>query len=600
MRKPCLQMERDHMRNLGLFILLLTWALPARAAVYFDSDFEACAVGTGNDFPCDGWADHSEFINEPNHNKLEASMEFALTGTKSVKATWCCPNGGIDSPLLDRYYAKTDNIFVRFAVRVTPGFVTSTNNSTKMFRYTSTDGYPVLSIGRYSGKYSFACEGCYARGTYIFVTSIPMSTTSWDQIESEFTMNTPGQSNGIHRIWINGVLVMEELNQQQRGPTPTSVNGQGLITRSTRQFDAIQLIIKRGQGSMFFDRIAVGNTRIGMTSGGTPPDTQSPSVPAGLGAQAVSSSQINLTWSASTDNVGVTGYKIFRSGTQIATTSGTSYSNTAISASTAYSYTIAAYDAAGNTSAQSSAASATTQAPPTASTTTLVAHYKFDETSGTSAADASGNGFTATLGNYATSGWTAGKIGGALNFDGVSNYVSAGAPAALNNLTRYTIAAWIKPDTYGQGSLGRIMDKRATGGGWTVFVCGSGTGLCTGNIFLRQSFSVAEGGWGAPVNSITLGTWQHVAVTYDNTSAANRPVFYVNGAVVATNVDTTPSGSASPDAASILAIGHAGQTRNFDGAIDDVRLYNRILSAAEIQALANVAPPAKPKNLRMP
>ena len=56
------------------------------------------------------------------------------------------------------------------------------------------------------------------------------------------------------------------------------------------------------------------------------------------------------------------GYKIFHGGTQIATTAGTSYSNTGLIASTAYSYTVAAYDAAGNTSAQSSAASATTQA----------------------------------------------------------------------------------------------------------------------------------------------------------------------------------------------------------------------------------------------
>ena len=87
-------------------------------------------------------------------------------------------------------------------------------------------------------------------------------------------------------------------------------------------------------------------------------------MPAGLSAQAASSSQINLTWNASTDNVGVTGYRIFRGGTQIATTAGTSYSNTGLSASTAYSYTVAAYDAAGYVSAQSAAASATTPAAP--------------------------------------------------------------------------------------------------------------------------------------------------------------------------------------------------------------------------------------------
>ena len=96
--------------------------------------------------------------------------------------------------------------------------------------------------------------------------------------------------------------------------------------------------------------------------GTTVVDTQAPSVPAGLGAQAASSSQINLTWSASTDNVGVTGYKVYRGGALIGTSPSNSYSDSGLAVSTAYSYTVAAYDAAGNTSGQSAAASATTQA----------------------------------------------------------------------------------------------------------------------------------------------------------------------------------------------------------------------------------------------
>src|SRR5438552_1923689 len=92
--------------------------------------------------------------------------------------------------------------------------------------------------------------------------------------------------------------------------------------------------------------------------------TTPPSVPTGLTATAVSSSQINLSWTASSDNVGVSGYRVYRGGTQIATRSTTSFANTGLSASTTYSYTVAAYDAAGNLSAQSSSASATTPAPP--------------------------------------------------------------------------------------------------------------------------------------------------------------------------------------------------------------------------------------------
>src|SRR5213595_512512 len=99
-------------------------------------------------------------------------------------------------------------------------------------------------------------------------------------------------------------------------------------------------------------------------SNGPPPDTTPPSVPTGLTASAVSSSQINLSWTASSDNVGVSGYRVYRNGTQIATTGATSFANTGLSPSTTYSYTVAAYDAAGNLSAQSSPASATTPAPP--------------------------------------------------------------------------------------------------------------------------------------------------------------------------------------------------------------------------------------------
>src|SRR6266540_44148 len=99
-------------------------------------------------------------------------------------------------------------------------------------------------------------------------------------------------------------------------------------------------------------------------SNGPPPDTTPPSVPTGLTASAVSSSQINLSWTASSDNVGVSGYRVFRNGVQIATASATSFTNTGLSPSTTYTYAVAAFDAAGNLSAQSSPASATTPAAP--------------------------------------------------------------------------------------------------------------------------------------------------------------------------------------------------------------------------------------------
>ena len=83
-----------------------------------------------------------------------------------------------------------------------------------------------------------------------------------------------------------------------------------------------------------------------VTTGGTP-DTTAPTAPTGLTATAVSAGRIDLAWTGSTDNVGVTGYKIFRDGAQIATSPSTSYSDRTALPSTTYTYTVQAYDAAG-------------------------------------------------------------------------------------------------------------------------------------------------------------------------------------------------------------------------------------------------------------
>ena len=89
-------------------------------------------------------------------------------------------------------------------------------------------------------------------------------------------------------------------------------------------------------------------------------DTTPPSAPSGLTATATNSSSVSLSWTASTDNVGVTGYTIFRNGTKIGTTTATSYTDNSVASNTQYTYTVAAYDAVGNTSTPSSAATVRT------------------------------------------------------------------------------------------------------------------------------------------------------------------------------------------------------------------------------------------------
>ncbi|MEV3984619.1 glycosyl hydrolase family 18 protein [Nonomuraea sp. NPDC049758] len=95
-------------------------------------------------------------------------------------------------------------------------------------------------------------------------------------------------------------------------------------------------------------------------SGGGGGDTTAPSVPGNLRSTGVTDTSVALAWNASTDNVAVTGYEVYRGGTLVTTVTGTTYNDTGLTANTAYSYTVRARDAAGNRSANSNQISATT------------------------------------------------------------------------------------------------------------------------------------------------------------------------------------------------------------------------------------------------
>jgi chitodextrinase len=109
---------------------------------------------------------------------------------------------------------------------------------------------------------------------------------------------------------------------------------------------------------------AAGNvgtsTAVSVTVNNT--ETTPPTAPTGLTAPSKTATSVSLAWTASTDNVGVAGYRVFRGTTQVGTPTTTSYTDTGLTASTAYSYTVKAIDAAGNLSAASTALAVTTNA----------------------------------------------------------------------------------------------------------------------------------------------------------------------------------------------------------------------------------------------
>lgn len=218
-----------------------------------------------------------------------------------------------------------------------------------------------------------------------------------------------------------------------------------------------------------------------------------------------------------------------------------------------------------------------------------VAHWPLDESAGTTVADLVGVS-PGTAVNSPTWVPTGGQVGGAMDFDGADDRVDVGSDATLDNLSALTIVAWIKPDTLGEGpSLGRIIGKTSsagttTTGGWTLNLD------TTNRLTFDVDYNTTDFRRRAANNSITLGQWQQVAVTWTGSATASTSHLYINGVETSYATTTNGTGGRADDSAQSISIGNPpGRTdRTFDGKIDNVRIYNRALSSAEISALYDI------------
>ncbi|MFF4587248.1 carbohydrate binding domain-containing protein [Streptomyces sp. NPDC001388] len=128
------------------------------------------------------------------------------------------------------------------------------------------------------------------------------------------------------------------------------------------------------QGTYYADDISLD----GPGGGGGGSDTQAPSAPSGLTSTGKTSSSVSLSWNASTDNIGVTAYDIYRGSTQVLSVAGTSATVSGLSPSTGYTFSVKARDAAGNVSASSSPVSVTTNAGSGGTTFKQAAPYLYE------------------------------------------------------------------------------------------------------------------------------------------------------------------------------------------------------------------------------
>jgi hypothetical protein len=197
----------------------------------------------------------------------------------------------------------------------------------------------------------------------------------------------------------------------------------------------------------------------------------------------------------------------------------------------------------------------------------LVAAYNFDQGSGVTAADLSGNGNTGTI---TGAQWTTGgHSGGALSFNGIDNWVTVNDTASLGLTVGMTLEAWIFP-TAAANWRSAILKERPDGLAYALYSSNDG-GLPDG--YVRVGGDMAATG-GAP---LPLNSWTHVALTYDGATLR----LFANGVqAAARSVGGPIEGSRG---APLRFGGNAVWGEFFAGRLDDVRIYNRSLTAAEIQ-----------------
>jgi len=205
----------------------------------------------------------------------------------------------------------------------------------------------------------------------------------------------------------------------------------------------------------------------------------------------------------------------------------------------------------------------------------LIGHWKLDETSGTTASDSSASGHNGTYTNDPVLGGT-GIYGYAASFDGSDDHVTVSGGSTYNLRQSLTVSCWAKSDTPTWDGSGCLISKREQ---FILHPNDNTTSLFMsvdfgGGSFITTSYDMANLG--------SIQDWHHYVGVYDYDTGVLK--LYVDGVLRATS-STTPNQLLNSDTG-VLSIGRddgwTDSTRHFDGQIDDVRLYNRVINDAEV------------------
>jgi len=299
-------------------------------------------------------------------------------------------------------------------------------------------------------SYTYTVKAYDAKGN-VSAASSPVSVTTDNGNSATIYYKRGFSTPYIHYRPVGGVWTTAPGIEMDDSP----VAGYNIITLQLGEATQAEVCFNDGNGNWdsnnmqnYFFPTGTSRYENGQVLTGAPvADTTAPTVPSGLNYSARTASTISLTWNASTDNIGVAGYEIYRGGVQVGTSAGTSYTDTGLAQNTSYSYTVKAYDGALNKSAASSTLNATTLSGNTATiyyrTTYATPYIHYCPTGGSwttapgAAMDASEvygySKITIQLGSATT--FTACFNDGSGNWDnnGGQNYSFSGGTSALKN-----------------------------------------------------------------------------------------------------------------------------------------------------------------------
>jgi hypothetical protein len=198
----------------------------------------------------------------------------------------------------------------------------------------------------------------------------------------------------------------------------------------------------------------------------------------------------------------------------------------------------------------------------------LVGAWGFDETAGSTVADASGNGNTGTISNATRT--TSGKFGGALSFNGTNAWVTVPDAASLDFTSGMTLEAWVDPTAVGTAWRCVVLKEQPAELIYALYA-GNSKGKAATDVFTNADIGLSG------TTNTPLNTWTHLAATYDGATLR----LYVNGAQAASKALT---GAIKTSTGALRIGGNSVWGEYFSGLIDEVRVYNKALTAAQIQA----------------